>query len=53
MSASRAKTRRNDATVNEKALAGHVDDAAGIWSFVARVGRITVNPETKYSYFSQ
>lgn len=49
MSASRAKTRRKDATVSENALAGHVDDAAGIFSLVTRVGRITVNPETKYS----
>ena len=50
MSASRAKTIRNEATVNENALAGHVEDAAGMCSLVTRVGRITVNPETKYSY---
>jgi hypothetical protein len=50
MSARRAKTMRNEATVSEKALAGHVDEAAGICSLVTRVGRMTVNPETKYSY---
>jgi hypothetical protein len=50
MSASRPKIKRNDATVKEKALAGHVDEAAGMCKSLARVGRMTVNPETKYSY---
>jgi hypothetical protein len=53
MSASRPKIKRNEATVNENALAGHVDDAAGMLRSLAKVGKITVNPETKYSYSGQ
>jgi len=49
MSANLPKIRRKEATVNENALAGHVEEAAGICKSVARVGRMTVNPETKYS----
>jgi len=50
MSAVRPKMRRKLATVKEKALAGHVEDAAGILRSLVRVGRMTVNPETKYSF---
>jgi hypothetical protein len=52
MSAHLPKMSRKAATVNEKALAGHVVDAAGISRLFARVGRMTVNPETKYSLAS-
>ena len=50
MSAALPKIRRKLATVSEKALAGHVDDAAGISRSLTRVGRMTVKPDTKYSY---
>jgi len=49
MSAVRPKVRRKLATVNEKALAGHVNDVAGILRSCTSVGRITVKPDTKYS----
>jgi hypothetical protein len=49
MSANLPKIRRKEATVKEKALAGHVDDAAGMCKSSDKVGRMTVNPETKYS----
>lgn len=49
MSAIRPKISRNEATVKEKALAGHVDDAAGMSRSLAKMGMMTVNPETKYS----
>lgn len=49
MSAALPKTRRKDAAVKEKALAGHVDEAAGMLKSEASVGKMTVNPETKYS----
>lgn len=49
MSASLPKTRRNDATIKEKADAGHVLDAVGMLSSLERVGNMTVNPETKNS----
>jgi hypothetical protein len=52
MSASRPKIKRNDATLKENALAGQVVDAAGMYSSVVKVGRMTVKPETKYSYYN-
>jgi hypothetical protein len=45
ISASRPKIRRKDARVRENALAGHVVPAAEMLRSVARVGRMTVNPE--------
>jgi hypothetical protein len=50
ISASRPKINRNDPLVKEKALAGHVSDADGILRSLITVGRMTLNPETKYSY---
>ena len=50
MSAVRPKIKRKLATVKEKALAGHVDDAAGMFKSLVKVGKMTVKPETKYSY---
>ena len=49
MSAARPKINRKLATVKENALAGHVEDAAGIFKSLVKVGRMTVKPETKYS----
>jgi hypothetical protein len=51
MSPNRPKIKRKLATVNEKALAGHVDDAAGISKSLVSVGRMTVKPDTKYSCY--
>ncbi len=53
MSAIRPKINRKLATVRENALAGQVDEAAAMSRSVAKVGRITVNPETKYSFECQ
>jgi len=50
MSAALPKIKRKLATVSEKALAGHVDDAAGMSRSLTSVGRMTVKPDTKYSY---
>jgi hypothetical protein len=50
MSAKRPNINRKEATTRENALAGHVADAAGISRLVVSVGRITVKPDTKYSW---
>jgi hypothetical protein len=49
MSATRPKIRRKLARAREKALAGHVEADVGMSRSLVRVGKITVNPETKYS----
>jgi hypothetical protein len=41
---------RNDARVNEETLAGQVRDSSGISRSVDMMGKMTVKPETKYSY---
>jgi hypothetical protein len=50
MSAKRPKKSRKQDTTREKALAGHVCEADGMCNSLARVGIMTLKPETKYSY---
>jgi len=50
MSAKRPKKRRELPAVSAKTLAGHIAEASGISSSRESVGRMTLNPEIKYSW---
>lgn len=50
MSDSLPKGRKKAAETRAKALEGHTSEAWGIDNFEIKVGRITLKPDTKYSY---